>query len=545
VPSGNILNAAGTQELAPAQPGGSWCSTPADGARYDDITPRFGVAWDVFGTGKTSVKVNVGKYLAAAGFGGLYTNFNDARRSSNQITRGWNDLNGNRIFECDMSTYTAYYTNSASPASGDWCGAMTAGNGGPSTAFLQFGRPPNSSQLANANASCGLPNSSPTQKAYCSPDGIDQDLMHGWNKRRNEWQLGLGVQHEILPRMSLEVTYNRRKYGNLTTVDTVAQGCDYVQPPNIPGQGPEWVDPANPSRPILAASDCVNGWANYTDPTGLRDFYSVQAPVDPRLPNGGGYIINGLTNQKTVGSLPNGAGQVTVLRKELGYSWAGVDTNVVMRARGGLRLSGGTSTGRSNRDTCGVDIDSPNVKGREGAPFSGGCFIQGKFLTNVRGNASYTIPWIDVLTSAVFQYRPGPARTATWTYYQNQPIWSAESQARTNTSFNGALGTSNTASTDLLMNNELYGEGMRLFDMTFRKNLRFAGKRLSLGLDIYNIFNSDAALGYVNTYNSFLQGDGSFGGDDPNTPAIEVQDWGRINSLTNPRFARFSMTFDF
>jgi len=31
-----------------------------------------------------------------------------------------------------------------------------------------------------------------------------------------------------------------------------------------------------------------------------------------------------------------------------------------------------------------------------------------------------------------------------------------------------------------------------LFDVTFRKNFRFGGKRLSAGLDVYNIFNSDA-----------------------------------------------------
>ena len=33
---------------------------------YNDITPRVGAAYDVFGNGKTAVKVNVGKYLQAA-----------------------------------------------------------------------------------------------------------------------------------------------------------------------------------------------------------------------------------------------------------------------------------------------------------------------------------------------------------------------------------------------------------------------------------------------------------------------------------------------
>ena len=33
---------------------------------YNDITPRFGVAYDLFGNGKTALKVNGGKYLEAA-----------------------------------------------------------------------------------------------------------------------------------------------------------------------------------------------------------------------------------------------------------------------------------------------------------------------------------------------------------------------------------------------------------------------------------------------------------------------------------------------
>jgi hypothetical protein len=550
VPTAPVLAADNVTVLVPAQPSGQWCSTAQDGVKYDDITPRGGVAWDVFGTGKTSVKVNVGKYLQSAGFGGLYTGFNDAKRSVNQLTRAWQDLNGNRIFECDMSQWQQYYTNDANRNAGDFCGGMTAQGGGPSTDFQRFGRAPTASQLAVSTASCGLPNSTEVQKAYCSADGVDQNLMSGWGKRRYEWQFGLGVQHEVLPRMSLEVTYNRRKYGNLTDTDTVAQGCDYTKPPTIKVNGvdqPEWVDPGNPLNPILDASTCTNAWANYTDPTGIRDFYSVTAPSDPRLPGGGGYVIKGLTNQARQGSLPSGAGGVAVIRDDLGYSWAGIDTNVVMRARGGLRLSGGTSTGRSNRNTCATNIDAPNVKGRVGNELGGGCRIQGKFLTNVRGNASYTIPWIDVLASAVIQYRPGPNRTANWTYYFGQANWEADSAARAGLPFNGGGFTPvlNTQTVDLLDFNELYGEGMRLVDMTFRKNLRFAGKRLSLGLDIYNIFNSDAALGYVNTYNAYLQGDGTLSGDDPNTGGIEFQDWGRVNSITNPRFARYSLTFDF
>jgi len=356
--------------------------------------------------------------------------------------------------------------------------------------------------------------------------------MQGWGKRRNEWQFGLGIQHEVLPRMSVEVTYNRRKYGNLTDTDTVNLGCDYYQ---------------TSTSTALSSDACTSGWENYSDPTGLRDFYTFQAPPDSRLPGGGGYVIRGLTNQSANGALPTGSGGVVLIRQQLDYTWAGFDTNVVMRARGGLRLSGGTSTGRAKRDTCDTNIDTPNVKGRVGNELNGGCVNNEPYLTNVRGNASYTIPWVDVLASLAFQYRPGVARTATMTINANDVVWEPGSAQRAGTQFFGQFGATQTVGgINLLDNNDLYGEGLRLFDLTFRKNFRFGGKRLSAGLDIYNIFNSDAALGYVNAYQVFRLPDGSWQQDDPSTPNItEVNDWGRINSITNPRFARFSMTFDF
>ncbi len=47
---------------------------------YKDITPRMGVAWDVFGTGKTAVKMNFGKYLEGVGVQLTYANSNPTLR---------------------------------------------------------------------------------------------------------------------------------------------------------------------------------------------------------------------------------------------------------------------------------------------------------------------------------------------------------------------------------------------------------------------------------------------------------------------------------
>jgi hypothetical protein len=506
-----------------AQPTGQWCSTPSKGVRYNDITPRWGVAWDVFGNGKTSVKWNMGKYLQAAGFGSLYTNFNDARRSTNTVVRNWDDLNGNRLVECNHADPAAHTS-----AAGDFCGSLLDTAGNPSTAFLTFGRAPNANQLANPNSSCGLKNSPALHVAYCDEAG--QNLMQGWGRRRNEWQFGLGVQHELLPRLSGEVTFNRRKYGNLTDSDTVNLGCDYYGARAAQGFSPE---------------TCLAGWQQYTDPAGLRDFYSVRVPVDPRLPSGGGYLLRGLTNQKVSGALPTGGGNVTLLREELDYTWNGVDTNFVLRARGGLRLSGGTSTGRVLRNLCRVTTDSPEVVGREGNEFRGGCNEYRPFQTNVRANASYTIPWIDVLTGVVFQYRPGPELSANLTISNNVAQWEAGSENRTGTLFNTATGTTATQTINLLDDGDLFGEGLRLWDLNFSKNVRFAGKRVNFGVHVFNLFNSDGATAYQATYTAFLLPDGTWVEDNPATPDVEANDWRRITQITNPRFMRFTVSFDF
>src|SRR6202011_1006204 len=71
---------------------------------YKDLTPRGGLAYDVFGNGKTSLKVNVGKYLEPASNGnGNYSVTNPtARLVTNSGVRAWTDGNKNFIPDCDL-----------------------------------------------------------------------------------------------------------------------------------------------------------------------------------------------------------------------------------------------------------------------------------------------------------------------------------------------------------------------------------------------------------------------------------------------------------
>ncbi len=47
---------------------------------YKDITPRMGVAYDMFGNGRTAVKFNLGKYLEGMGLSNNWANANPTNR---------------------------------------------------------------------------------------------------------------------------------------------------------------------------------------------------------------------------------------------------------------------------------------------------------------------------------------------------------------------------------------------------------------------------------------------------------------------------------
>jgi hypothetical protein len=490
----------------------AYCTPAADGVSFNDITPRWQMAYDLFGNGKTALKWNMGKYLAGTSLNGIFTGSNSARRTVNTLARTWNDANGNRIADCDLLNFNQ---------NGE-CAAVSTTLADPA----RYGRSPESLDASGqpvglTTTPCGRTEAAipASVKAYCSAYG--ESLIGGWGKRRYEWQIGIGVQHEILPRLSGEVTFNRRKYGNQMVTDTIGVGCDRFN-----GKQDQ--------------QTCFDNAANYSSLD--YDFYQFTAPADPNLPNGGGYVIRGLNNAK-FGVSTTGQPQAQTNDPKLDYWWTGVDTNFVWRGPRGLRVNGGTSTGHPGRNTCETEVDAPNVKGRVGNELHGGCNPVRPWQTRWNGSASFLVPKVDVLLSTVFQHQIGVERSANMTVDKSLIAWEPASASRATRActVNGAATTGcfnsltpGSTVVNLLDFSDLYGESNTVVDLKIAKVLRFGNRRLNVGADIYNLFNSDAIVQYNDTYIP----------DNPATPQNE-NPWGTPTWLQGPRFARISIQFDF
>jgi hypothetical protein len=410
---------------------------------YNDITYRGGVAVDVFGTGKTSLKINAGTYMDPAQWAGIFIEPNPARRQFGggvppQTTRSWNDANRDYVPDCDL----------LNPAQNGECGP-------------------------SANQNFG--------KLVTPTSTYDPALLEGSGVRPGNWQFGIAVQQQVFPRVSVEAGYHRRSFDSYLNPDPVTSTSTLTTTFTVAD-----------NRAVTPAD--YNG-------------YSVPVPADPRLPRSGGYVISDLydISPTAFGKTDNFIARGSNYGSPANY-WHGVDIQVNARLRGGVTVQGGTSTGRVVNDTCDLAIDNPSQYD---------CHKVYPFQTDIRGMAIYTIPKITVQLSGTMQSRPGPEITALWNVPANVI---AQSLGRP------PSGSVANIQTNILTAGELYGDRITQVDMRIAKLLRFGRTRANVGLDIYNLFNSNVPLTYVTTYGTT---------------------WGRPQSVLDARFAKISAQFDF
>ena len=382
-----------------------------DNLSWNDVTPRLGVTYDVFGNGKTALKVTLNKYLeglGTTGFGPAQVSDapNPVNRLLNTTQRVWSDANRDFVPNCDLNNFAA-------------------------------------------NGECLALDNAAIFGTVTPGTSYDPDLMTGWGKRAFNWEFTTSVQQEIIPRMSVEVQYARRWYGNIRVMDDLS------------------VTPASYSAVALTA------------------------PADSRLPNGGGYALTGMALSPTAAAqsyfvtLSNNYGKQT-------EHFDGVNITLNARLQNGLLVQGGLGTGRRARNDCEVVDDLPEMLHTFFDDPTRAFFFAARpaelcerndgFRTSVQGLVAYTIPKIDVQLSGTLQNLPGALVEANANYGV----------------IPGVAGPGPFIpfrAFQIVEPGELYVERLNQIDFRVSKIFRLGTTRTNLNFDFYNVTNSNSVIG--------------------------------------------------
>jgi hypothetical protein len=411
---------------------------------YNDISPRMGFAYDVFGNGKTAVKFRWGKYLGFASNDAPFTSTNPGATLVGSATRGWTDNDGDKIVDCDLLNNAAQGPTAA-VVTVDTCPAQTGGG-------ANFGK-------INATTI------------------VDPELLTGWGVRTHDYQSEVTLQQEILPRVSAELSYIHRTFHGFFVTNDLNR-------------------------------DVNRDWLHYT----------IVAPVDSRLPDGGGYPIN-VSIANTTAAARNFLTPESTYGdggKERESFYDGVNFNVNARMANGLFVSLGTQTGRRVDDDCHVQKNYGNPNLRDCRSFT-------PFQTTIRGLGSYTVPKIDVLISATLRSQPASALGANWVVPNTTILALLGGVAPPGFNLTGNTTIDLTDSEHLL-----YADNRRTqVDMRFAKVVRFGRTRTDIGIDLWNLFNTNYATGYEDTFE------------------VGSDTWATPESIYPPRFVRLNFTVNF
>jgi len=388
---------------------------------WKNVSPRIGVAYDVFGDGKTAIKINLGRYLEGPNLTAFTRLANPANSIAVSATRTWSDANGDFIPQLSE------------------LGALNQATFGNSTIVTTY-----------------------------APDTL---TTRGYN-----WEFSAALQRELMPRLSASVAYFRRSYGNLrVTQNTAVTSADYSP-------------------------------------------YCVTAPVDARLPGGGGNQLCGYFDIN-----PNKFGQtlnVIQLANHFGTPedvYDGVDLTENIRLARGLNLSGGVSIGRERLNNCYAKDDLSLMSAFGGARLDSRCDVRPPFQANVKFLVVYPLPWLGIQTGAAFQSIPGPQITASYTA-TNALI--APSLGR-----NLAAGVNGTGTIDLIAPATQYNDRLNQLDLRASKIFKLPGGRSIQGnVDLYNAPNVDTVLSQNNTFGAL---------------------WQKPSSILQARFFKFSVQLQF
>ena len=399
---------------------------------WSDVNPRVGAAYDLFGDGRTALKMAIGRYVGKTATTVTGAN-NPIQTSVIQVNRTWNDADRNYSPDCDLRN----------PAANGECGALEDQN---------FGQ------------------NNPRATRYAD------DVLRGFGVRDSSWDVTTEVQHQLGPGMSVTAGYYRSWQDNFRVTDNLEVGPEDFSP------------------------------------------YCITAPVDSRLPGGGGYQVCGLYDitPAKFGRVSNLVERASRYGNQTHVSdFFGVTFNT--RTRSGIQFGGGVDTGRTVDDLCFV-VDSPGAIASAAAPAAAitvaGIFngpfaattIDGRSIcrivtpfsaqTQVKFFGSYLLPG-GFTASGTFQNVPGPQYLAN---YQATNAEIAPSLGRNLAACGTRPVCTATALVPLIASQTQFEDRRNQLDLRLSRIFRAGAVRAQANFDVYNVFNSSAILGLNHTY---------------------------------------------
>ncbi|MBM3778247.1 MAG: TonB-dependent receptor [Acidimicrobiia bacterium] len=391
----------------------------ADVSNWKDLNPRISASYDLFGDGKTAVKGSINRYVTQQGLLDHILPVEAVNASNNVSARAWNDLNGDFVVQ------------------GDPFSSVANGELGPQT-NLNFGR---------------------TVRTFFS----DPELDNGWHKRPYNWEASFGVQHELVPRVSLTAMYFRRWFGNfIVTQNSAVTAADY-------------------------------------------DSYCITVPNDARLPSAGSQVCGNYDIK------PTALGRIRTFRTSANNfgdqeeTWQGVDLLLNARLLNGAFLQGGVSTGRTVADDCAIRKNHPNVTTTNGytlaeglysgntwsgAPPTDFCRIETPWLTTFRLVGAYPMPYGIQLSGSLQNNYGAPL-------YANYVATNAVIAPRLGRNLAGAP----SATFNIVEPGSLYYDRLTQVDVRVSKEFPIGGTaRLKAMLDLYNALNGNTVIASNMTY---------------------------------------------
>ena len=216
---------------------------------WKDISPRVGVAYDLFGDGRTAVKGSINRYVLGEGLG-FTGRQNPLNLLVRNVTRTWSDTNGDFNPDCDLN------------------------NGA-------------------ANGECGafFNNLFGTRRAGTA---YNPDVVQGFGVRPYNWMFMLELDHELMSNVSVHAAYIRRWYGNFTLTDNVLVGPGDYSPysftgptdSRLPGGGGAFIDglfDLNPDK-LGQVSNFVTSASDFGDQSEVHNFFNFT--LNTRFSNG-------------------------------------------------------------------------------------------------------------------------------------------------------------------------------------------------------------------------------------------------------------------